>query len=141
MSHRIELITGSSPIKKLPRCSSRVQDFSQRNCKIRVLSRNLLSLNQKGNGTTEVFAQNDVPVERNISVPKHAKEPESQAQLSQIDGEPKSNKSEPTCGTIIYQPSCGQRGLPKLKLTEFSGGHSEWADWADFSISLCIKSG
>ena len=47
MSHRTELTNVSAPTLKLPRCSSRAQDFSQRNCKIRVLSRNLKSLSEE----------------------------------------------------------------------------------------------
>ena len=47
MSHRTELTNVSAPTMKLPRCSSRAQDFAQRNCKIRVLSRNLKSLSEE----------------------------------------------------------------------------------------------
>ena len=32
---------------------------------------------------------------------------------------------------VIYQPSGDPRGLPKLKLTEFSGDHLEWPEWAE----------
>ena len=33
---------------------------------------------------------------------------------------------------LIYQPSGDPRGLPKLKLTEFSRDSLEWPEWADF---------
>ena len=32
---------------------------------------------------------------------------------------------------VIYQPSGDPRGLPKLKLTDFSGDPLEWPEWAE----------
>ena len=47
-----------------------------------------------------------------------------------------------TTPQVIYQPvpSSGASGLPKLKLTEFSGDPLEWPEWSGLLILLCIKS-
>ena len=36
-----------------------------------------------------------------------------------------------TTPQVIYQPSGDQRGLPKLKLTEFLGDPLEWPQWSE----------
>ena len=90
---------------------------------------------------TNVFAQDSVLATRNIRVPEQAERPESQSQLlQQTDGEPKSKKSEPTYGTSELQTSDDPRGLPKLKLTEFSGDFLEWPERAEvFDVILHQK--
>ena len=40
---------------------------------------------------------------------------------------------------VIYQPSGDPRGLPKLKLTEFSGDSLKWPEWAEFFWSNCAS--
>ena len=86
-----------------------------------------------GNITTDAVNQDDFPATRIVNVPQQAEKPESQAQLSQqIDESQNQTSVSQATPRVIYQPSGDPRGLPNLKLSEFSGDFLEWSEWAEF---------
>ena len=67
-----------------------------------------------------------------VSVLKQAEKAESQEHLSQqIDGKPNQTRVSQATQQVFYQPSGYPSGLPKLKLTEFTGNLLEWPEWVE----------
>ena len=131
MTNRTAITNFSAPTRKIPRCSSQAQDFFQRNCKIRVFSRILKSLNELGNTTTDVVSQDDAQQQKSSAFqnrqrfqsPKH----NSRNRSMESQNQPTVSPANPQ---VIYQPSGDPRGIPKLNVTEISEDPSELPEWA-----------
>ena len=131
MTNRTAITKFSAPTRKIPRCSSQAQDFFQRNCKIRVFSRILKSLNELGNTTTDVVSQDDARQQKSSAFqnrqrfqsPKHS----SRNRSMESQNQPTVSPANPQ---VIYQPSGDPRGIPKLNVTEISEDPSVLPEWA-----------
>ena len=132
MSNRTELTNVSRPARKLHHCSNRLRTFlnatarteysqETRNPEIRVtnppppLTRTTFQQQETSAVQNRNWSQSPINNSRNRSA-----ESRNRSTLNQ------------TTPQVIHQPvsSSGASGLPKLKLTEFSGDPLEWPEWS-----------
>ena len=116
--------------KKIPRCSCWVQDSFQSNCKIRVFSRNLKSLNQLGQENYRRCCPRRRSGNKDRQRSKTGKEARVPSSTLSTESQNQTTVSQAT-RQVIYQPIGVSRELPKLKLTEFSGDPLEWPGWGE----------
>ena len=134
MSHRREVTNILLSTRKIPLCFSWMLNFSQRNCKIQVFSRNLKSLNQIGKQNHRRCCPRRPSSNKDRQRSKTSKEariPFSTLATQQIDEKLKPNKSESGYPASNLPTGCLPKRITKSQAIRNLRRPLEWPEWAE----------